>query len=148
MRAALHRLVRLAGGSSARRSRRSGLPRVRKGGRDKIAGFSGAGRVTELARIYSRRAALLRELAELEEALGRAVSETLRASPAAVPAAPDETFSLAQAAAHLGEPPETFRRRLDYRKARVSRPGERRLRYSRAELDRIQRDRLAVSSCT
>jgi hypothetical protein len=32
----------------------------------------------------------------------------------------------------MGEPVETFRRRLDYRKALLTRPGERRLRYSRA----------------
>lgn len=43
----------------------------------------------------------------------------------------------------MGEPPETFRRRLEYRKALLSRPGERRLRYSRAGLERIRRDRLA-----
>jgi hypothetical protein len=97
--------------------------------------------VTELARICARRAELLRELAGLEEELGRAVAEALPSSPPN-----DEALGLAKAAAFMGEPSETFRRRLDYRKALVSMPGERRLRYSRAELDRIKRDRLASNS--
>jgi hypothetical protein len=96
---------------------------------------------SDFSRICSRRAALLREVAELDEELGRAFSGSLHPAPSA-----DETFSLGEAAAFMGEPPETFRRRLDYRKALVSMPGERRLRYSRAELDRIKRDRLASNS--
>ncbi len=43
----------------------------------------------------------------------------------------------------MGEPEETFRRRLDYRKSLLTRRGERRLRYSRAALERIRQDRLA-----
>ena len=43
------------------------------------------------------------------------------------------------------EPVETFRWRLDYRKALLRRPGERRLRYSRVVLERILRDRLAAN---
>jgi chromatin segregation and condensation protein Rec8/ScpA/Scc1 (kleisin family) len=97
--------------------------------------------MTELARICSRRAELLRELAELEESLGRAVSETLCPEPTV-----DETFSLAEAAALMGERPETFRRRFEYRKALLTRPNERRLRYSRDALERIKRDRLASNS--
>jgi hypothetical protein len=46
----------------------------------------------------------------------------------------------------MGERPETFRRRLDYRRALISRPGERRLRYSRMELERIRRDRIASNA--
>jgi hypothetical protein len=97
--------------------------------------------VTDLSRICTRRAALLRELAGLEEELGRAVAEAL---PTSSPN--DEALGLAKAAAFMGEPPETFRRRLDYRKALISRPGERRLRYSRAKLDRIRADRLAANA--
>ena len=58
------------------------------------------------------------------------------------PGPPDETIGLPEAAALAGEPTETFRRRLVYRKALVSRPGERRLRYSRRALERIAADRL------
>jgi hypothetical protein len=96
---------------------------------------------SHLSRICARRAELLRELACLEEALGQAVAEALPTSPPS-----DEALGLGEAAAFMGEPPETFRRRLDYRKALLRRPGERRLRYSRAELDRIKRDRLASNS--
>ncbi len=81
-------------------------------------------------------------LAELE----RARSEALLAAVAPLPTPPrpsDETLSLKAAAAFMGEPVETFRRRLDYRKALLRRPGERRLRYARAELERIRGDRLA-----
>jgi hypothetical protein len=92
----------------------------------------------DISRIFARRAELLRQLADLDVELGRAVSEALPRSPA------DEALGLALAAAFMGEPPETFRRRLDYRKALISKPGERRLRYSRAVLDRIKRDRLAA----
>src|SRR5262245_26600988 len=60
---------------------------------------------------------------------------------------PDVAVRLPEAAAMFGEPVETFRRRLQYKKALVKRPGERRLRYSRAELERILRDRLAGNSC-
>jgi hypothetical protein len=57
----------------------------------------------------------------------------------------DTAMSLPEAAALMGEPVSTFRRRLDYRKALLTRPGERRLRYSRVALDRIKRDRLATN---
>lgn len=97
--------------------------------------------MSDVSRLFARRAALLHELAGLEEELGRAVVEAL--SPAA-PA--DDALSLKSAAAFMGEPSETFRRRLDYRKALLTRPGERRLRYSLSALDRIKRDRLASNS--
>jgi hypothetical protein len=97
--------------------------------------------MTELSRICTRRAELLRELAGLEEALGRAVGE---ATSTATPT--DDALGLAAAAAFMGEPEETFRRRLDYRKALLSKPKERRLRYSRAVLERIRCDRLASNS--
>jgi hypothetical protein len=92
--------------------------------------------VRDLGAICARRAELLRELAGLEEALASAVAA------AAQPAARDEILNLKQAAAYLGEPERTVQSRLEYRKALVSRPGEYRLRFSRAELDRIIRDRL------
>ena len=93
--------------------------------------------MNDLPSIFTRRAELLRELALLEEGLGRAIGAALESdSPA------DEPLDLPAAAAFMGEPSETFRRRLEYRKALLSRPGERRLRYSRAELERIRRDRL------
>jgi hypothetical protein len=96
--------------------------------------------------IFARRAALLRELAELEEDLGRAVAEALsREAPSEVPR-DDEGLGLVEAARFMGERPETFRRRLDYRRALISRPGERRLRYSRMELERIRRDRIASNA--
>jgi len=59
------------------------------------------------------------------------------------PTGPDVALGLREAAALFGEPIETFRRRLEYRKALLTRPGERRLRYSRVELERIRQDRLA-----
>jgi hypothetical protein len=68
--------------------------------------------------LFARRAELLRELATLEESLGAAVTEALEPEPA------DETLGLEKAAELVGEPPETFRRRPEYLKARVSRPGE------------------------
>jgi hypothetical protein len=55
-------------------------------------------------------------------------------------------LGLEAAAASFGEAPSTFRQRLEYGKALVSQPGERRLRYSRAALERILGDRLAESS--
>ncbi len=90
----------------------------------------------DLSPLFARRAELMRELAALEECLGSELDRAFRPPV-------DETLSAEQAAAFLGEPLETFRRRLDYRKALLRRPGERRLRYSRAELERIRRDRLA-----
>jgi hypothetical protein len=92
--------------------------------------------VSPLAGLFKRHAELLREIASLEEALDAAVAETVKPEPL------DETLTLQEAARLMGEPPETFRRRPEYLKARVSRDGERRLRYSRLELDRIRRDRL------
>jgi hypothetical protein len=94
----------------------------------------------DLPQLFSRRAELLRELASLEEDLGALMGDTLRLNQEA-----DEALALPAAAALLGEPVETFRRRLDYRKALLRLPGERRLRYSRAVLERILRDRLAAN---
>jgi len=96
--------------------------------------------VSDLSRICARRAELLRELAGLEEELGRAFGTIVCRSPA------DEALGVAEAARFMGEPVETFRRRLDYRKALISKSKERRLRYSRAELERIKLDRLAVNA--
>lgn len=93
--------------------------------------------MTDLASLFARRAALLRELADLEERLGAALSDALR------PEIPDQVLDLEAAALFMGEPPQTFRRRPEYLKACIRRPGERRLRYSRAELERIKADRLA-----
>jgi hypothetical protein len=94
--------------------------------------------VAEFARLFTRRAELLRELAQLEEALGRAFQSALSPEPS------DEVLGVAEAAAFMGEPVETFRRRFEYRKALLTRPRERRLRYSRVELERIRQDRLAA----
>jgi hypothetical protein len=94
----------------------------------------------DLLRLFARRAELLRELANLEDAVGGALAEAMRPEPAS-----DDALSLVDAAGFLGEPVETFRRRLDYRKALLRRPGERRLRYSRAVLERIRQDRLAAN---
>jgi hypothetical protein len=80
------------------------------------------------------------------------VSILLRLLPFAPPAEPphsaDAILTLAEAAAYMGEKPGTFRRRHEYRKALVSRPGERRRRYSKAVLDRINADRLAANSAS
>lgn len=84
-----------------------------------------------------RRAELFREFAVLEVELAEALARAAR--PAA--AKPDQVLTLYEAAAFMGEPAETFRRRLEYRKAVVSRPGELRLRFSRRGLDRILADR-------
>jgi len=94
----------------------------------------------ELAALHARKAALLRELAEVEEAFVAALEAARPAAPA------DEVLTLGQAAALLGEPERTVRARLEYRKALVSRPREHRLRFSRRELERIRRDRLAGNS--
>ena len=94
--------------------------------------------MAEVGSLFAQHAELLRQLAAIEERIGAA----LDAIPASAPAA-DRTISLYEAAAMMGEPPETFRRRLEYRKAQVSRPGELRLRFSAAEVERIRRDRLA-----
>ena len=83
--------------------------------------------VADLAPLFARRGELLRELASLEDQLGAALGEALRLDQT-----PDEGLGLAEAARLMGERPETFRRRLDYRKALLRRPGERRLRYSRS----------------
>lgn len=96
--------------------------------------------MTDFLDLFARRSGLLRELASLEEALGRALVEAVRPEPTI-----DSSLSLSEAAAFMGEPAATFRRRLDYRKALLSRPGERRLRYSRAALERIRRDRLVAN---
>jgi hypothetical protein len=80
-------------------------------------------------------------LAGLEQARVEAVL-----SAASRPELPDAALTLEQAAAMFGEPPETFRRRPDVVKAQIRRPGERRLRYLRSELERILRDRLAANT--
>ncbi|MDQ5871813.1 MAG: hypothetical protein M3547_06350 [Acidobacteriota bacterium] len=97
----------------------------------------------EIGRLFARRAELLRELATLEEELGRVVGLALAPVPA-----PDAALSLAEAAAFVGEPVESFRRRHDYRRALLTRPGERRLRFSRTALERVLRDRLAGNDST
>lgn len=93
----------------------------------------------DLLRICSRRAVLLRELADLDLELAQAI--TAREAPGE----PDAVFSLDEAAAFMGEPASTFRRRPEYGKALVSRPTERRRRYSRVALDRIRSDRLEAN---
>jgi hypothetical protein len=95
--------------------------------------------VTDLATLFARRASAIRELADLEVQLGLALAE------ATSPPNPDQVLNLREAAIYLGEPVETFRRRHEFGKVLVSRANERRLRYSRQELDRIKKDRLAVS---
>jgi hypothetical protein len=95
----------------------------------------------DLRSICTRRAALLRELADLDLALVGAVEDQERPTLAE----PDVVLSLEEAAAFMGEPASTFRRRPEYLKALISRPGERRKRYSRVELERIKADRLAAN---
>jgi hypothetical protein len=90
-----------------------------------------------VSEIYGRRAALMREVAALDEALAIALRDAEK------PDDPDRILSLAEAAAHLGERVSTFRQRSCYRRALVSGPHERRLRFSRVALDRIAADRLA-----
>jgi hypothetical protein len=94
--------------------------------------------VAEVSALFARHAELLRELAALEERIGTALE-------AGRPPEPDRTLCLEEAATLMGEPPETFRRRLEYRKALVSRPGELRLRFSAAALERVRRDRLGAA---
>jgi hypothetical protein len=94
---------------------------------------------SEVLALCSRRAELLRELADLELELARALDARDRRPE------PDSVLALHEAAALMGEPVSTFRRRLEYRKALISRPTERRLRYSRAMLEAIRKDRLALA---
>jgi hypothetical protein len=89
--------------------------------------------------VLQRRAELQRELASLDEELACHLAED---SPTK---SEDSILDLAEAANMVGEPPSTFRRRLEYRRALVSRPGQRRLRFSRVELQRIQHARLTAS---
>jgi len=93
--------------------------------------------LSELVRLCARRASLLRELADLEIELGRAFEPGMEE--------PDAVLPLKEAAAFMGEPVSTFRRRPEYCKALISRPTERRRRYSRAALERIKQDRLETS---
>jgi hypothetical protein len=95
----------------------------------------------DLPALFFRRAELLRELARLEETLGGALGDALRPDQHE-----DEALTLTDAARLLGEPVETFRRRLEYRKALLSRRGERRLRFSRVALERIRNTRLETNS--
>ncbi len=93
-----------------------------------------------VGRLFTRRAELLRDLADLEIELGRAFDAPQEPSDPA-----DDVLSLPDAAKLLGEPASTFRRRLEYHKALISRPTERRRRYSRAVLEQIKRTRLEVN---
>jgi hypothetical protein len=97
------------------------------------------GMMLDLAPAFGRRAALLRELAVLEESLAGALSG-LREGP---PDVSDEALGLAEAARLMGEEPSIFRRKPEYRKARLSRRGKTSQSYSRAALERIKLDRLA-----
>ena len=94
--------------------------------------------MSDLGRLFARRAALLRELADLDEGIGRELGKGSDL--------PDEGIGLEAAARRMGEPKETFRRRLEYREALISRPGERRLRYSPTVLDRIRARRLTANA--
>lgn len=94
-----------------------------------------------LAGIYARRASLLRQVAAIDDELAGALQA--QQEP---PQESDVVLTLAEAASFMGEPASTFRRRLEYAKALVSRPGERRNRYSGSALERIKRDRLAASA--
>ena len=99
--------------------------------------------MAEVASLFARRAALLRELAAIEEQLGSELEAALRRP--VVPPPADETLDLEAAADFMGEAKETFRRRLEYRKAVISRPGQLRLRFSRRALERIRSDSLAAN---
>jgi hypothetical protein len=101
--------------------------------------------MTDFSSLFARRAALLREVAVIDEALGPALVEALAAAHRDSPK-PDETLTLVQAADRVGEPPETFRKRVEFYKARISRPGEHRLRFSRREVERVIADRLASNT--
>jgi hypothetical protein len=87
--------------------------------------------------ILAERAELGRRLAELDERLAAALggSETADRDGGRI-------LTLTEAAAHVGEPVSTFRRRLVYRRALVSAPREKRLRFSLAVLDEILTGRL------
>jgi hypothetical protein len=91
-----------------------------------------------VAAILAKRAELQRQLAGLDEALAIALRVVERPEEA------DQALGLKEAADRVGEPVSTFRQRGCYRRALVSGPGERRLRFSARALDRIARDRLAL----
>jgi hypothetical protein len=95
---------------------------------------------TPLSALFAKRSHLLRELASTEDQLALLLDGLVR------PESTDEALTLKEAAKLFGESPHTFRQRLEFRKALISRVGERRLRYSRAELERIKRDRIAANA--
>jgi hypothetical protein len=80
------------------------------------------------------------ELAALQECLAITLRDAER------PEEPDRVLSLSEAAAHVGEPVSTFRQRACYRRALVSGPHERRLRFSSRALDQIKADRLGLNA--
>jgi hypothetical protein len=89
------------------------------------------------AAILAKRAELQRQLAALDDALAIALRDAEKREEL------DRVMSLAEAAAHAGDPVSTFRQRACYRRALVSGPHERRLRFSRRVLDEILSNRLA-----
>ncbi len=91
----------------------------------------------DVGAILAERAALGRRLAELDDRLAVALCGVER------PDQPDAVLTLAEAASYAHEPTSTFRQRSCYRAALVSGPREKRLRFSRAALDRVMAERLA-----
>jgi hypothetical protein len=95
--------------------------------------------MSDLRHLYARKAELLRELADLEVQIPDAIVA------ATAPQPPDEVLGLDDAAKLMNEPAGTFRQRPCYRRALVSGPRERRLRFSRRALERIKADRLRAN---
>ena len=94
-------------------------------------------RLSAVSAILTKRADLSRQIAALDDALAAALEGAQK------PEESDRVLTLAEAAAHVHEPANTFRQRPCYRRALVSGPTERRLRFSMRTLDGITRDRLA-----
>jgi hypothetical protein len=92
----------------------------------------------ELKTVLAQQKALFQALADNTDEL----AACLASESGDVEKGGGDVIGLADAAKLAGEPSETFRKRPEFLKARISRPGEHRLRYSKRVVERIIADRL------
>ena len=97
----------------------------------------------DLAAICVRRAEILRARAALDCELAVLEEEQSKLEADRQPDAQDEILDTAAAAKYVGESKRSLCSKPEFLKARVSRPDAWKALFSRAELDRILRDRRA-----